>query len=315
MEEQVAVIGCGTMGHSIALSAALAGFTINMWGYSQADLVRAKKDLEEKIQVLARYQVIEVGEIAPLRERVRFTQSLEDCIAGATFIIEAIPETLSLKQEWYKKLDALCDSSVILASNTSGLSPTEIAKYTNIPERTVVTHFWNPGHLIPLVEIVRGKHTSDETVERSLHLLSCMKKKPIVVQKEIPGAIGNRLQYALFREAQYILEQGAATVEDIDAAVRYSIGRRLPVTGPFMTADMGGLDVFGSISSYLFPDLSSHSESLQDMKGLVDEGNFGQKNGRGFYEWPASFSTQMNDERERELISWLKKDLEEYRSI
>lgn len=311
VNEKVAIIGSGTMGHSIALSAAMAGLEINIWGNSQEDLDRGQKGLEDKIQVLIRYEVIDSDEFETVRNSVYFTDSLEECIKDATFIIEAIPENLDLKQEWYEKLDGLCGPNVILASNTSGLSPTEIALHTKKPERTVVTHFWNPGHLIPLVEIVRGKHTSDETVSRSLDLLRLMKKKPIVVQKDILGSVGNRMQYALFREAQYILEQGVATIEDIDAAVRYSIGRRLPVTGPFMTADMGGLDVFHSISSYLFPDLSTESESSPAMRGLVNEGNFGQKNGKGFYDWPSSFSDQMNDERERELISWLKKDLAE----
>src|SRR4051794_38057497 len=116
VHEQVAIIGCGTMGHSIALSAALAGFTIKIWGNSGDDLDRGKKGLEEKIQVLERYQVIAVQEIEIIRDRVIFTDSLEICIKGATFIIEAIPESLALKQEWYEKLDALCDFDVILAS-------------------------------------------------------------------------------------------------------------------------------------------------------------------------------------------------------
>ncbi|WP_367590541.1 3-hydroxyacyl-CoA dehydrogenase family protein [Heyndrickxia ginsengihumi] len=136
-----------------------------------------------------------------------------------------------------------------------------------------------------------------------------MNKKPIEVKKDILGSIGNRLQYALFREAQHILEIGAATVEEIDAAVRYSIGRRLTVTGPFMTADMGGLDVFHHISDYLFKDLSIAPTSLSTMKTLVAEGKYGQKNGAGFYQWSPEFSEKMNAEREKELIKWLKMDL------
>ncbi|WP_442862466.1 3-hydroxyacyl-CoA dehydrogenase family protein [Bacillus sp. USDA818B3_A] len=309
--EKVSIIGCGTMGHSIALSASLAGVVVKVWGNDREDIERGKKGLSEKLQVLEKYQVISSEEVEQIDRRIMFTDVLDECLNGATFIIEAIPEKLPLKQEWFQKLDQLCGEETILASNTSGLSPSEIAKYTKSPERTVVTHFWNPGHLIPLVEIVRGKYTSDRTVERSLDLLKKMNKKPIVVQKEILGAIGNRLQYALFREAQYILEQGAATIEDIDAAVRYSIGRRLPVTGPFLSADMGGLDVFESISSYLFPDLSDSPVSMSAMKGCVEEGRYGQKNGAGFYEWTPAFSEQMNEERERELIEWLKKDLRE----
>jgi 3-hydroxybutyryl-CoA dehydrogenase len=136
-----------------------------------------------------------------------------------------------------------------------------------------------------------------------------MKKKPILLNKEIPGFIGNRLQYALFREAQALLDAGAATKEDIDAAVTYSIGRRLPVTGPLMTADMGGLDVFSAISNYLFEDLSTDQRSGETLTRLVEEKKFGDKSGEGFYEWEQTVSEKLNAEREQTLIHFLKNDL------
>lgn len=306
--EKLSILGSGTMGHSIALAAASAGMEVKVWGTGEQDIERGKLGVAEKIKILRKHDVIESAAAAAIESRIRFTDSLEECISGATFIVEAVPENLELKQKLFQELDHLCQPNVILASNTSGLSPTAIASLTLSPERTLVTHFWNPGHLIPLVEVVRGEKTADGTVERAVQLLQHMDKKPVVVKKDILGSIVNRLQYALFREAQYIFEQGVATVEDIDAAVRYSIGRRLPVTGPFMTADMGGLDVFDSISSYLFPDLSSHQESFSRMRSLVDEGKYGQKTGAGFYQWQPELSEKINEEREGELIYWLKKD-------
>ncbi|YCA45652.1 3-hydroxyacyl-CoA dehydrogenase family protein [Bacillus sp. JZ8] len=308
-KEKLAILGSGTMGHSIALCAAMAGFNVKVWGIDDNDIQRGKEGVEEKLNVLTTYEVVNPSETKSIKSRIHFTTSLKECVNEVSFIIEGIPENLNLKQKMFQELDALCSPDVILASNTSGLSPTDIASLTSYPERTVVTHFWNPGHLIPLVEIIRGEHTSKETVDRTMELLKYMNKKPIVVKKDILGSIGNRLQYALFREAQYILEQGVASIEDIDKAVCYSIGRRLSVTGPFMTADMGGLDVFDSISSYLFPDLSKHEESFNMMKNLVDEGNYGQKTGKGFYEWPQDQSKKMNEEREQQLIYWLKRDL------
>ncbi len=131
--------------------------------------------------------------------------------------------------------------------------------------------------LVPLVEVIRGEKTSDETVKRALDLLIFMNKKPIQVKKEVPGFVGNRLQFALFREAQYILEQGIASKEDIDAAVTYGIGRRLPVTGPFISADMGGLDVFSAIADYLFSDLSNANSSSPALKKLVGDKNLERK--------------------------------------
>jgi 3-hydroxybutyryl-CoA dehydrogenase len=310
-KEELAIIGSGTMGHSIALSASIAGFNVKIWGIDDSDIQRGKQGIDEKLNLLTTYEVVDSNEIKNIKERIYFTNSLRECVNNASFVIEGIPENLYLKQKMFQELDELCSPNVILASNTSGLSPTDIAALTSYPERTVVTHFWNPGHLIPLVEVIRGEQTSKETVNQSLELLKHMNKKPIVVQKDILGSIGNRLQYALFREAQYILEQGVASIEDIDKAVCYSIGRRLSVTGPFMTADMGGLDVFDSISTYLFPDLSNHNKSFSKMKNIIDERNYGQKTGKGFYEWSQQQSKKMNTEREQQLIYWLKRDLEE----
>jgi 3-hydroxybutyryl-CoA dehydrogenase len=200
-KEELAIIGSGTMGHSIALSASIAGFNVKIWGIDDNDIHRGKQGIDEKLNLLTTYEVVDSNEIKNIKERIYFTNSLRECVNNASFVIEGIPENLYLKQKMFQELDELCSQNVILASNTSGLSPTDIAALTSYPERTVVTHFWNPGHLIPLVEVIRGEQTSEQTVNRSLELLENLNKKPIVVQKDILGSIGNRLQYALFREA------------------------------------------------------------------------------------------------------------------
>lgn len=166
-----------------------------------------------------------------------------------------------------------------------------------LKKRFIITHFWNPAHLIPLVEVVRGEKTSDQTTERAFQLLKAFQKKTIEVKMEISGFIGNRLQYALFREAQFLLELGVATKEDIDAAVTYSIGRRLPITGPLQSADMGGLDVFSTISDYLFSDLSNAKESSPTLKKLVQEQKLGTKTGEGYYKWNTAFSDEVIQKR------------------
>ncbi|URT70673.1 3-hydroxyacyl-CoA dehydrogenase family protein [Cytobacillus firmus] len=307
--ERIAVLGCGTMGHSIALNAAWAGLSVTMQGISDADLEQGWTNMLKKLEVMLNNGILSESEAGHIQENIKMTVSVEEAVQGATFVIEAVPENIQLKIDLFKRLDALCDPDVILASNTSGLSPTEIASETAHPERTVVTHFWNPAHLIPLVEVVRGEKTGDEAVERSFQLLKQMKKKPIEVKKEVPGFVGNRLQYALFREAQYLLEEGIASKEDIDDAVTYGIGRRLPVSGPLMTADMGGLDVFSAISDYLFQHLSSAEESLPALKKLESEQKLGDKTGEGYYKWDEAFSKEYNQKREAELIRFLKKDL------
>jgi 3-hydroxybutyryl-CoA dehydrogenase len=248
--------------------------------------------------------------IQAIKNRISSTTSIDEVAAVSSFIIEAIPENMDLKKYLFTYMDKLCGPDVILASNTSGLSPSLIASGTLHPERTVVTHFWNPAHLIPLVEVVRGEKTNDQTIERAFELLRYMKKKPIEVRKEAPGFVGNRLQFALLREAQYILEQGIATKEDIDAAVIYGIGRRLPVTGPLLSADMGGLDVYAAIADYLYNDLSDSHLSSPMLKKLVEDKKFGAKNGEGYYTWDRSFLDNMNHKREKELMRFLAQDAE-----
>jgi 3-hydroxybutyryl-CoA dehydrogenase len=160
------------------------------------------------------------------------------------------------------------------------------------------------------VEVAMGPFTSENTVSRTLALLRKMKKRPIVIRKELPGFIGNRLQCALLREAQYLLEEGYASKEDIDAAVEYGIGRRLSVTGPLVSADLGGLDVFAALSDYLFPDLNGSTKAFATIQQLVSQNKLGQKTGEGYYKWDEAFSEKLITRREEELIRYMKKDLQ-----
>lgn len=304
--EKLSIIGCGTMGHSIALSAAWAGISVKVSGVTTRDIDHADAGLKNKINVMAANGLFDEAEGKEIRERITLQTSLQKVVSDATYIIEAIPEDIDMKHDLYKELEPLIDDQVIVASNTSGFTPTSLAEGAIHPNRFIVTHFWNPAHLIPLVEVVKGEKTDQEIVNRSMELMKQMNKKPILIHKEIPGFIGNRLQYALFREAQSLLDAGVASKEDIDAAVTYSIGRRLPITGPLMTADMGGLDVFSAISNYLFEDLSTAKRSGRILTGLVDEGKLGDKSGEGFYEWDKETSEKLNKEREQTLIYFLK---------
>lgn len=309
--EKLAIIGCGTMGHSIALSAAWAGIEVKISGMNEQDLATADKGLRNKLTVMVHNDLFNEAMAEEIRMRIEFSTSLEEVVQGATFIIEVIPENSQMKRELYKEIEAICGKDTVLASNTSGFTPTSLAVEMEYPNRFIVTHFWNPGHLIPLVEVVKGEKTDQETIERAMNLLNEMNKKPILINKEVPGFIGNRLQYALFREAQSLLDEGVATKEDIDAAVTYSIGRRLPITGPLMTADMGGLDVFSAISNYLFEDLSTEDKSGAYLSNLVNQKKFGDKSGEGFYMWDHETSETINAEREKTLIHFLKNDRKE----
>ncbi|MEO6000727.1 MAG: 3-hydroxyacyl-CoA dehydrogenase NAD-binding domain-containing protein [Chitinophagaceae bacterium] len=310
--EKLGIIGCGTMGHTIALMAAWARLPVTLHGINKSETERAQKGIMEKLSMLSRNGLLDKDKIEPIKNSISITHSIDEIAAVSSFIIEAIPENIDLKRNLFFDLDKLCGAEVILATNTSGLSTSAIAAGTSNPQRIIATHFWNPAHLIPLVEVGRGEKTNDETVRRAFDLLKYMKKKPIEVKKEVPGFVGNRLQFALLREAFYLLEQGVASKEDIDAAVTYGIGRRLSVTGPLVSADMGGLDVYLAITDYLFSDLSNSDRSSSSLHELVEHGKFGAKTGEGYYKWDSAFLEETNQRREKELIHFLKEDAEKY---
>lgn len=306
--EKVTIIGTGTMGHSIALSIAWANKDVTVYGLNKEEIEAAKIGVESKIDVLIDNEMIADEAKEQMVNRIQYTSNLEKSVTDATFIIEAAPENLELKQDLYKQLEAFCQEDTVFASNSSSLPPTKIARQLQRPERVLGTHFWNPAHLVPLVEIIRGEKTETAYIERAEKLMKQINKTPIIVQKEVVGFVGNRLQFALLREAQHLYESGVASVEDIDTAVELSIGRRLGLTGPFMTADLGGLDIFEAISNYVFSDLSNKETAFDSITGLVKDESLGEKTGRGYYEWDETTSERIKRKREEELIRWLKQD-------
>ena len=306
--ENITIIGSGTMGHSIALSLAWGGLSAKVYCINNKAAKDAEQEVKKKLKTMTAHQVITDIDEESIFKYIQFTTNLEDELSGTSFIIEAITENLNLKRKLFDDISGYLNEDTVLASNTSGFLPSELSQNYKYPEQFAVAHFWNPAHLIPLVEIVPSVKTSEKTVQRIKILLEKINKKPIVLKKEITGFIGNRLQYAMFREAQYLLDNGYADKEDIDASVTHSIGRRYPVTGPLMTADMGGLDVFSAISDYLFKELSSQEQSGETISNLVNQGKFGIKNGEGFYEWNQEFSERVNRERDRVLLNFLEQD-------
>lgn len=306
--ERVSIIGSGTMGHSIAISLAWGNRFVKVYCINNEAAEDALKNIDDKLEVMITHKAINLTEAEDIKNNIKLKTSLEETLSDTTFIIEAITENLEIKKELFNTIAEHIDDKVIVASNTSGFLPSELSSDFKYPKQFAVTHFWNPAHLIPLVEIVPSNETSSRTIERAKELLQKIKKKPIVLKKEITGFIGNRLQYAMLREAQYLLDNGYADKEDIDASVTYSIGRRYPVTGPLMTADLGGLDVFSAISNYLFKELSNADYSGETITGLVNDGEFGIKNGSGFYDWDDEFADDVNNQREQVLIEFLKND-------
>lgn len=306
--KNVAILGAGTMGHGIAQLAALASWNVVLCDISRELLAKALEAIKESLDTQERLGKHEGSSPSTVMKRITCVTSIREAVESADLVIECLPENLALKQKVFKELDEICTPDVILATNTSGLSPTAIAKDLNHPERVVVAHFWNPPQLIPLVEVVPGEKTVKDVVDKTMEWLIFLGKQPVRLNKECPGFIGNRLQLALLREALYIVEQGYADAEEVDKSMTYGHGRRLGVTGPFCSADMGGLDIFHNISAYLFPDLSNAAEPSKLMQEITERGNLGLKSGKGFYDWTPEMKEKMVKLRTETLMEFLEKD-------
>ncbi|TET82682.1 3-hydroxyacyl-CoA dehydrogenase family protein, partial [candidate division TA06 bacterium] len=201
--EDIAVLGTGTMAPGIAQLCAQSGYRVSMWGRTNASLERGVSRLQSNLQTFRENQLIEEGDDELVLSRVKGVTSLEEAVRHADFVIESVAEDLSLKKSIFAELDRICHKDAILCTNTSGLSVTAIASATSRAEKVIVTHFWNPPHLMPLVEIVGGEKTTKETIKVTTQLMTWIGKTPVLVHKEEHGIIGNRLQISLLREALY----------------------------------------------------------------------------------------------------------------
>lgn len=279
--ETIAVIGAGTMGHGIAQVAAAAGFRVLLNDVNREALARGVRAIEGNLA-----KGIQLGKLTEDdRDRtlqlIHGTTKLDEC-AAADLIVEAAPEKLELKQNILRQLESASDHAFIFASNTSSLSITEIAAHSRRPEAVVGMHFFNPVHIMRLVEIVVGKQTSDEKVETVIGVGRKMRKEPIVV-KDVPGFASSRLGVALGLEAMRMLEQGVASARDIDTAME--LGYNHPM-GPLKLTDLVGLDVRLSIAEYLYRELGSETFRPPELlRRMVSEGKLGKKTGQGFYDW------------------------------
>jgi 3-hydroxybutyryl-CoA dehydrogenase len=302
----VAVIGAGTMGAGIAGLFARAGCDVRLVDRDQPLLAEGMTRLRETQQGLRRAGLLSAPAAAAALRRVRPTTSLEQACTGAALAVESISEDLALKVQLFRALDAACSQRAVLASNTSGLSITAIAAATRRPQRVAGMHFWNPPHLVPLVEVVKGEKTSSSTARRLVEVARRLGKRPILVRRDVPGFVGNRLQFAVFREALHLLASGVASAADLDAAMTSGPGLRYGLLGPLRSADLGGLDVFLAISRYLFPELSADREVPALLEKLVRRGRRGAKSRGGFYRYDPADLARLRARRDRVLLGFLK---------
>jgi 3-hydroxybutyryl-CoA dehydrogenase len=309
----VTIVGAGTMGHSLAQSFAQAGCSVRLHDLRDEILIKARHLIASNLRTLVEAGLLEESRQAPVLDRITTTTNIVDAGENADFVIEAVSEDESVKKEIFRTLDKICPPGAILASNTSYLDIFQFVE-TGRPDKVIITHWFAPPHIIPLVEIVRGPRTSEETVDRIRELLIAMGKQPIVISKYLPGFIANRLQSALTNEVLHLLDNGYATPEEIDMATKASFGLRIPILGPVKRMDFGGLDLAQKIiknALYQPPAKRTRSKTVDD---LVNRGKLGVKTGSGFYEYGGRTPEEIMKERDLKLIN-LKKFLTEIEDI
>lgn len=302
---KVAVVGTGVMGSGIAQVFAQQGFSVIVNDLNEDILQKAKKRIENNLYLFHQEGVLSKGDLKGALQNLTFSSQLDE-ISGVDIVVEAIPEQIKLKQALFQKLDKMFSSEVILATNTSGISISSIASVIKRPDRVVGMHWWNPPYIIPVVEIIKGGKTKEEIVEAVRELVVRLKKKPVLVKKDIPGFLGNRMQYALMREAVHLLEEKVASAEDIDTMVKAGFGFKFPVIGPLETIDMAGMDIFYNVSQYLYKELDSSKQPQKLVEEKVRQKKLGMKTEEGFYDYKKIDSNKLNQERVKKYISLLK---------
>jgi len=293
----IGVIGAGLMGHGIALTMARVGHQVTITD----PMPEARSGVADRVTASMIAMGIESAEIDATLAHISVCADVAQTVKNADVVFEAVPEKLDLKRRIFAELEANAPSSCILASNTSVIQITKIMEGLERPDRAVGTHWWNPAHMIPLVEVVRTQWTDDATTDLMMTLLQGAGKTPVRVEKDVPGFIGNRLQHALWREAISLVERGICDAEAVDTVVKSSFGRRLAVLGPLENADLVSTELTLDIHENVLFDLESRQEPSPYLRDLVKAGKLGMKSGEGFYNWTPEQADATRDRVARHL--------------
>lgn len=320
MNPHIAVLGAGTMGGGMAELFAANGFDVSLYDPSREALDKARGRLAAAAEAHAGVRKGEAeaaGQTASAPVSfgsVLFTSELPEAVKKADFVLEAGPERLELKRELYRGLSPFLDEDAIVASNTSSLPLESLALGQPFSDRLVIAHFFNPAAVVPLVEVVGLPGTRPGAIGRLTALLESCGKAPVVLRKDCPGFIANRLQAAVLREACHLLDNGVADAEQIDRAMTEGPGIRWALNGPFAIADFGGLDIWERVAANLFPQLDNAAEAPASIRERAQAGQLGVKSGGGFYEYgDAAERERLAGERERKLLGLIarKKEMEQ----
>lgn len=299
--KKIVIAGAGTMCYSMAQIFAKYNYDVTIYDLKAEAIENAKKRIKENTQILIQDQELTSEQEKLLHQHLKYTTDKE-CFKNCNLVVESIIEKVEIKQSFYQEISRLVREDTILATNTSGISINTLASAVYKPERFIGMHWFNPSHLILLIEIIKGDKTLDTVAQAIKELSIHIGKKPVIVQKDVLGFAANRIQFAVLREALYLVEQGVISKEDIDAVMKYGLGFRYACLGPLEVADFGGLDTFYHISDYLMKDLCNDTKVPSELAKLYEEGHLGIKSQQGFYDYHDGKDHQAIKNRDEHLL-------------
>lgn len=297
---RVLVVGAGTVGHGIAQDFARGGCRVRLYDCDTMRLDQSLRQIRSNLEVMVEAEVMEESRVAAVLGNIETCREFDTAGDGVELAIEAVTESPEVKSDVFRELERVCPEEAILASNTSGLDIFGLVDLAR-PQRLCIAHWYAPAYIVPLVDVVKGPQTSQETIDRVVELLTRMNKKPLVLDKFIPGYVINRLQVALNREVNHLLDSGVVTPEVLDEAVKASLAPRMMVLGLAQRVDFTGLPLSIAIQKELMGELATEP-TFETIQALVDQGRLGVGSGKGFYDYAGKTTAQVLRERDLALL-------------
>lgn len=308
MKQRIAVLGTGTMGHGIAAAFAMGGHEVNVYGRREASVEKGIRQIRQDLDVMVKLDYLSQAQEDAALGRLHPFTDLRAATIDRDYVIEVLPEDLELKLDILGQLDSWCPQETIFASNTSSLKLAEMAQALSEARRRrfVINHWFNPAHIVPLVELSDYGGNDPAVLEEVYQMHLDLGKQPVWVKKDIPGMLANRLQQAILREVFSLVEMGAASAEDLDKAMQYGPGFRYPLAGPVKIVDYGGADVWCVEAGNLLPDMDHSAAPSPLLMERIETGELGLKTGKGFYDFTGQDADALRAKFNEDMICQLR---------